>query len=82
MQERSAHCPQRVSTLPPLRADPSDTTKLEEEVAHLLAALDNIESLSGDHKHPLYGSMRAVDVQSVVRHHTTHHFHQFGLRLA
>jgi hypothetical protein len=71
--------PKNLTTLSPLRADPTTELELDEEKVHLVAALDAIAALAGDHRHPLYGSMRAIDVQSLVRHHTAHHCNQFGL---
>ena len=49
------------------------------EVARYVELSGQIESLSGDYNHPVYGPMDAEDVKGLVRHHTAHHFHQFGL---
>ena len=73
------HGPRGLRTLGPLRADPAVTLDLDEERARLAAALDTAAAWQGTHDHPLYGRMRAVDVQAIVRHHTAHHLHQFGL---
>ena len=30
-------------------------------------------------QYPFYGMMHTADLKALVRHHTAHHFHQFGL---
>ncbi|MGB0171069.1 MAG: hypothetical protein ACPF8Y_03730, partial [Flavobacteriales bacterium] len=50
-----------------------------EERELFLKALEKVEALRGTVNHGLYGLMRAEDAQALVRHHTAHHFHQFGL---
>ena len=30
-------------------------------------------------QYPFYGMMHTADFEALVRHHTAHHFHQFGL---
>jgi hypothetical protein len=74
-----AAAPKNLTTLPVLRARPGDALDFDDERHRLLAALDDIGALAGVHRHPLYGPMRATDVQSLVRHHTAHHANQFGL---
>lgn len=71
--------PKNLGTLPALRARPGQPLDFDAERRALLAALDEIQALAGSHRHPLYGAMRAEDVQALVRHHTAHHANQFGL---
>lgn len=71
--------PRNLKTLGAIQVDPSSPEDLDERVAELRAGLTEIEQLSGQVHHPLYGETDAVSVQTLVRHHTAHHFHQFGL---
>jgi hypothetical protein len=42
--------------------------------------LKRLDALEAKYQvHPLYGKMRTEDFSALVRHHTAHHFHQFGL---
>ena len=49
------------------------------EVERFAVLLGQIEALTGTYEHPVYGAMPADDVKGLVRHHTAHHFFQFGL---
>ena len=46
-------------------------------VARFLKALVDIEALDGIVQHAMYRAMKAEDAKALVRHHTTHHDHQF-----
>jgi len=71
--------PRNMRTLQSIRAVEPDVLGLAEERALFLKALDGVEALDGWVDHGLYGPMKAEDAQALVRHHTAHHFHQFGL---
>ncbi|MGE3172521.1 MAG: DUF1569 domain-containing protein [Planctomycetota bacterium] len=79
LRKPPTQAPKNLGTLPALRARPDRPLDAEAERRALLAALDEIAALQGRHRHPLYGAMRAEDVQTLVRHHTAHHANQFGL---
>jgi len=70
--------PKNLSTLPSIRVEKQE---LDFSIEHseLLESLARIETMSGIIQHPLYGSMVAEDALSLIRHHTAHHFNQFGL---
>jgi hypothetical protein len=74
-----AATPRNLRTLPALQAAAAEDPDFAAELARLLAALDAVGGLSGTYRHPLYGEMAATDVIALVRHHTAHHAHQFGL---
>ena len=71
--------PKNLSTLPGLRAAADHELDFAEERRGLLAALAEVEALSGVQAHPLYGQVAAEDMIALVRHHTAHHANQFGL---
>ena len=71
--------PRNMRTLQSIRAVEPEVSGFLEERDLFLKALDEIEALQGTVNHGLYGLMRAEDAQALVRHHTAHHFHQFGL---
>ena len=71
--------PRDLTTLAPLRADPGQRLDFAAERRALFATLDEIAAVVDGHRHPLYGRMRAVDVQTLARHHLAHHANQFGL---
>lgn len=71
--------PREMTTLPVLRAQADLALDADEERRRLDATLAEVEALAGTCRHPLYGAMRAVDVETLVRHHTAHHANQFGL---
>ena len=71
--------PRNMRTMQPLRLSEGETLDFAEERRLFLEGLAGVESLNGIVHHRLYGSMRAEDAQALVRHHTAHHFYQFGL---
>jgi len=68
-----------LSTLPVLRVQKGEELDFDEEMAKLRDCLMEVETLKGTKRHVMYGPMKAEDVRAVVRRHTAHHFHQFGL---
>lgn len=70
--------PKGLSTLPGIKSA-EDGLDLDRERATFLDLLSEIEALEGPQRHVLYGRMEARAIQDLVRHHTAHHFHQFGL---
>lgn len=71
--------PRNMGTLPALRMGPDLHVDFEEGQCRFLEGLSLVESLEGVVLHPMYGPMKAEDAQALVRHHTAHHFCQFGL---
>jgi len=74
--------PRDLTTLPALRegaAPEVDPAEFEEARATLDAALAEAATWEGVMDHPLYGRTEAESARTLVRHHTAHHFHQFGL---
>lgn len=71
--------PKGLTTLPALRSTPGEEPDLEAERARFLALLDEVDALEGPQPHVLYGTTEARTLVDLVRHHTAHHFHQFGL---
>lgn len=70
-----------MGTLPSIRVEPSDADAagFEDARGRLLATLDEIGAIRGTWDHPLYGRMDAEKGKALVRHHCTHHLHQFGV---
>lgn len=71
--------PPNLGTMPAIKARPGSDLDFDEEVARFLKALADVEALDGVVQHAMYGAMKAEDAKALVRHHTTHHFHQFQL---
>ncbi len=71
--------PKNLKTLPVLRAKEGEELDFEAEKAEFTSLLTQVEGLTGELDHALYGSMDSRTAQNLVRHHTAHHFHQFGL---
>ena len=69
--------PRNMATAPVLAV--ASGVDFEAEVARFEPLFGQIDALSGTYAHPVYGPMDAEDVKGLVRHHTAHHFHQFGL---
>lgn len=69
--------PRNLRTMQPLRSD--EVYDFDQERRLFLEAVSAVEALSGVVEHRLYGTMKAEDAQALVRHHTAHHFYQFGL---
>ena len=68
-----------LGTMPAIKARPGAELDFDAEVARFLKALADVEALDGVVQHAMYGAMKAEDAKALVRHHTTHHFHQFQL---
>lgn len=68
-------------TLPGLRIDARgvQADAFERERARMLDTFDEIDALTGEVVHPLYGRMDAEVVKSLTRHHAAHHLSQFGV---
>ena len=71
--------PRNLGTMPAIKARPGVDLDFDAEVARFLKALADVEALDGVVQHAMYGAMKAADAKALVRHHTTHHFHQFQL---
>lgn len=71
--------PKNMRTLQSIRADEPGVLDFDSERALFLQALSGVEALEGEVDHGLYGVMDAEEAKALVRHHTAHHFHQFGL---
>ena len=71
--------PRHIGTMPAIKARTELELDFEAERARLLDRLTEVEALDGVIQHAMYGAMKADDAKALVRHHTTHHFHQFGL---
>lgn len=71
--------PKNLGTLPALRAKEGEAVDFEAECTALRAGFQRLRALEGTVRHPLYGKADAETCRALVRHHTAHHFHQFGL---
>ena len=71
--------PRNLGTMPAIKARPGVGLDFDAEVARFLKALADVEALDGVVQHAMYGAVKAEGAKSLVRHHTTHHFHQFQL---
>ena len=71
--------PRNLGTMPAIKARPGLELNFNAELARFLNALADVEALDGVVMHAMYGKMKAEDAKALVRHHTTHHFHQFRL---
>ena len=71
--------PRNMGTIPAIKARPELELDFEAERTRFLERLAEVESLDGVIQHAMYGAMKADDAKALVRHHTTHHFHQFGV---
>ena len=71
--------PRNLGTMPAIKAQPGVDLDFDAEVARFLKALADVEALDGVVQHAMYGAMKSEDAKALVRHHTTHHFHQFQL---
>ena len=71
--------PRNMGTMPAIKARPDLELDFEAERTRFLERLAEVESLDGVIQHAMYGAMKADDAKALVRHHTTHHFHQFGV---
>ena len=71
--------PRNMGTMPAIKARPDLDLEFASERARFLERLAEVEALDGVIQHAMYGAMEADDAKALVRHHTTHHFHQFGV---
>ena len=71
--------PRNMGTMPAIKARPDLDLEFASERARFLERLAEVEALEGVIQHAMYGAMKADDAKALVRHHTTHHFHQFGV---
>ena len=71
--------PRNMGTMPAIKARPKVVLDFEAERTRFLDRLADVEALDGVIQHAMYGAMKADDAKALVRHHTTHHFHQFGV---
>jgi hypothetical protein len=71
--------PRNMGTMPAIKARLDVDLDFKAERTRFLDCLAQVEALNGVIQHAMYGAMNADDAKALVRHHTTHHFHQFGL---
>ena len=71
--------PRNIGTMPAIKARPDLDLDFASERTRFLHRLAEVEALNGEIQHAMYGAMKADDAKALVRHHTTHHFHQFGV---
>ena len=71
--------PRNIGTMPAIKARPDLDLDFASERTRFLDRLAEVEALDGKIQHAMYGAMKADDAKALVRHHTTHHFHQFGV---
>ena len=71
--------PRNMGTMPAIKARPDHNLEFAAERTRFLDRLDEVEALDGVIQHAMYGAMNADDAKALVCHHTTHHFHQFGV---
>ena len=70
--------PKNLNTLSTIKVT-EQNLEFDAERLSLNESLTKIEYIGGIIKHPLYGQMYSEDVVALIRHHTAHHFNQFGL---
>ena len=71
--------PRNMGTMPAIKARPDLDLDFETERTRFLERLAEVDALDGMIQHAMYGAMTADNAKALVRHHTTHHFHQFGV---
>jgi len=71
--------PRNMGTMPAIKARPGLDLEFAAERTRFLERLAEVEALEGVIQHAMYGAMKADDAKALVRHHTTHHFHQFSV---
>ncbi len=79
VQKAPTATPKNLRTLGQIRATPGTVGDLGAAKETLRERLLEVAALEGLQPHKLYGEMEAESVRTLVRHHTAHHFHQFGL---
>lgn len=69
-----------MTTLPVLQVAPDLRSAAEFEATRrrLLRSFEEIEAISGEWDHPLYGKIPAETGKALARHHAAHHLRQFG----
>ena len=70
--------PKNLRTYSKIKVD-DPSIDFDAEKQKLIEQLNLIADLDGKVDHPLYGKVDADLVKKLVVHHTSHHFHQFGL---
>ena len=70
--------PKNLRTYSKIKVD-NPSIDFDAEKQRLIEQLNLIDNLEGKVNHPLYGKVNADLVKKLVVHHTSHHFHQFGL---
>ena len=70
--------PKNLRTYSKIKVD-DPSIDFDAEKQKLREQLNLIADLDGKVDHPLYGKVGADLVKKLVVHHTSHHFHQFGL---
>lgn len=71
--------PRNLRTLGSIKVTPGTQQDLADPIAALRSSLSEVEALKDPYRNPLYGSMDPESAKALVRHHTAHHLHQFGL---
>ncbi len=79
MAKSATESPKGMKTLPQIRVSSDDDVNFEQERSRFLEHLGMVEALEGTLDHALYGKLDAASAKGLVRHHTAHHLHQFGL---
>lgn len=79
MKTPATETPKNLKTLPQIRAREDDGADFDQVRGRFLESLGAAEALKGTLDHALYGKMDAESAKGLVRHHTAHHLHQFGL---
>ena len=79
LTKRIGATPRNMGTMPAIKARPDHHLEFASERTRFLERLAEVEALEGEIQHAMYGAMKAEDAKALVRHHTTHHFHQFGV---
>ncbi len=71
--------PKNLRTLSEIKTKAGGAVDLGPAKERLRAGLEEVRVMDGVQAHVLYGASEAESLRSLVRHHTAHHFHQFGL---
>jgi hypothetical protein len=71
--------PKNLRTLSEIKTEAGGAADLGPAKERLRAGLEEVRAMDGVQTHVLYGASEAESLRSLVRHHTAHHFHQFGL---
>lgn len=71
--------PKNLRTLPEIKQRPDRILDFELEKEQLGHWLQQALVVEGTISHPLYGKMKAANIQHLIAMHTTYHLRQFGL---